>query len=87
MKYYILNAEDIKTKDELHRRLALLLSFPAWYGNNLDALFDILSERRGEALIVRRCSAIKAELGEYGGKFLAALADAAAAGYEVILEE
>lgn len=30
--------------DAIHTQLAEVLSFPAWYGRNLDALHDCLSE-------------------------------------------
>ena len=33
-----------KPLDELHTQLAQALSFPAWYGNNLDALHDCLTD-------------------------------------------
>ena len=29
---------------DLHLKLAQLLNFPQWYGHNLDALYDCLSE-------------------------------------------
>lgn len=29
---------------ELHMKLAELLDFPEWYGNNLDALYDCLTD-------------------------------------------
>ena len=32
------------TKEDLHRALAESLDFPEWYGNNLDALYDALTE-------------------------------------------
>ena len=31
-------------KEDLHRALAENLNFPEWYGNNLDALHDALTE-------------------------------------------
>ena len=31
-------------KEDLHRVLAETLDFPEWYGNNLDALHDALTE-------------------------------------------
>ena len=32
------------TKEDLHRALAESLDFPEWYGKNLDALHDALTE-------------------------------------------
>lgn len=31
-------------KKELHARIAAALDFPAWYGHNLDALMDCLTD-------------------------------------------
>lgn len=34
----------IADKNELHARIAAALSFPDWYGHNLDALMDCLTD-------------------------------------------
>ena len=39
-------------KEDLHRALAECLDFPEWYGNNLDALYDELTEISQETLVV-----------------------------------
>lgn len=39
------NLEDVSNMQEFHQRVAQTLDFPAYYGHNLDALWDILSER------------------------------------------
>lgn len=44
MKEIILDCNGIETPAQLHRALSGALAFPAWYGNNLDALFDCLCE-------------------------------------------
>lgn len=40
----ILDAARMKTKEEAHCYLRQQLSFPAYYGKNLDALFDCLTD-------------------------------------------
>ena len=52
---------------------------PEWYGRNLDALYDVLTER-GEPLrlLVRNREALAAGLGEYAEDLLRTLVDAAA---------
>lgn len=35
----------VTTPQELHERVRQALPVPCWYGNNLDALYDVLSER------------------------------------------
>ena len=39
-----IDCSDITQPKELHRKLAHFLEFPDWYGHNLDALFDCLTE-------------------------------------------
>lgn len=39
-----IDCSDISEAKQLHRKLARFLSFPAWYGHNLDALYDCLTE-------------------------------------------
>lgn len=46
----------------LHDALALVLKFPTWYGKNLDALNDLLTDLPDEARIV-----VKVSRKEWGG--------------------
>ena len=39
-----LDCTSIHTKEELHKALSGALAFPQWYGNNLDALYDCLTD-------------------------------------------
>lgn len=41
-----LDCTDMKNADDLHALLAAALGFPAYYGHNLDALFDCLMDLR-----------------------------------------
>ena len=47
MEEKIIDCTRIKTKEDLHRIFRETLRFPEWYGNNLDALYDCLSEASG----------------------------------------
>ncbi len=40
-----LDLSHFKTIDEIHQYFATELEFPIYYGFNLDALYDVLSER------------------------------------------
>ena len=44
MQHYVIDCREISSREELHRLLAETLSFPEWYGHNLDALYDCLTE-------------------------------------------
>lgn len=40
----ILDGSSLKFRCRVHRKLARSLHFPAWYGRNLDALYDCLTD-------------------------------------------
>lgn len=42
----ILDGRTVDSRETLHQRLTELLQLPAWYGRNLDALHDCLTELR-----------------------------------------
>ena len=44
MKQITLPCMGLETKDALHSALAEVLDFPDWYGSNLDALYDCLTD-------------------------------------------
>ena len=41
---YRINCACVNDRKEFHGLLAEVLSFPEWYGNNLDALYDCLTD-------------------------------------------
>ncbi len=43
-RIFTLDCAGVQTKRELHARIADALQFPDWYGNNLDALMDCLTD-------------------------------------------
>ena len=44
MRIAVLDGDAISTREELHDALARELALPAWYGRNLDALYDCLTD-------------------------------------------
>ena len=66
MKTIVLDGAEMLTKEAIHAYLAQRLELPDYYGRNLDALYDCLTER-GEAtlLVLYRGEAMIAALGEY----------------------
>ena len=62
-----INCKDIRERKQLHETLAAALDFPAYYGKNLDALMDCLTEFPEELeLTLKDWSAAEAALGDYG---------------------
>jgi ribonuclease inhibitor len=74
MKTCIIDGAQITDRRELHRILAEKLDFPEWYGNNLDALYDCLTDEREEVQIaILHGEELKKRLGTYAQRFLTVL--------------
>ena len=56
---YTIDALKVNEREEAHKYLAVVFSFPEYYGKNLDALFDCLGEMR-----IDRIRIINSEKGE-----------------------
>lgn len=70
----ILDGKLIKDRETLHTILADLPGFPDWYGRNLDALHDCLTDIKEETWIqVYNKNDLSAHLGNYAAAFLKAL--------------
>lgn len=67
----------IETREQLHDALARQLALPEYYGRNLDALFDCLTELREDAeLRLVHADALFAHLGVYADVLQNVLRDA-----------
>ena len=73
----LIDGAAIKTREQLHDALARQLSFPDYYGRNLDALFDCLTDlaEETELRLVRR-DELFAHLGVYADILQNVLRDA-----------
>ena len=70
----VLDGGTIGDRAALHGALAGALDFPDWYGGNLDALFDCLTDLREDAeLHILHPAALEGALGPYAGRFLRVL--------------
>ena len=70
MKHYTISLSEIYRADELHRLLVDTLTFPEYYGGNLDALYDVLtSQSIGWSLHITDCAESRALLGKYFTRF------------------
>lgn len=76
MEEKIIDCSTIHTKEDLHRIFRDTLSFPDWYGSNLDALHDCLTEISGKVRLLDWETA-ENRLGVYGKKAKKAIAAAA----------
>lgn len=76
MEEKIIDCTQIKTREDLHRIFRETLSFPQWYGNNLDALHDCLTEITGKVRLLDWETA-EEMLGAYGQKAKKVIASAA----------
>jgi ribonuclease inhibitor len=69
MRQIEIDGNAIFTSPDLHKALAEALSFPEYYGSNLDALYDCLTEiDQDTLLILNNWHHIEFHLKDYSGK-------------------
>ena len=76
VKSVTLNCEKLLQRKQAHQYLAQMLDFPDYYGKNLDALFDCLTEL-GECTIILEGGDMLRQSDSYGAKVLKVLEEAA----------
>ena len=75
----VIDGKNIKDKVTLHAYLKEQCNFPEYYGSNMDALYDVLTERFEPLEIrVEHAEELKEILCGYGEAFIETLQDAAA---------
>lgn len=83
----IIDGRKITDKVILHKYLKEQCGFPEYYGNNLDALYDVLTERSEPLEIkVEYAEELKEILCGYGEAFIETLQDAAAENERITVE-
>ena len=66
MREVIINGAELTDRREMHAQFFNLLEFPDYYGRNLDALFDCLTEMATDTtLTVNNAAVMREYLGEY----------------------
>ena len=88
MAEIVLDGLEIESLEAVHDRFAQALGLPAWYGRNLGALFDCLTDL-GEPATVRllRREALEERLGRRGRALVRLLRRAAEENPRVTLRE
>lgn len=90
MDEYLIDLSGVTDKDSLHRCLRDALPLPEWYGNNLDALYDSMTEM-SVPVTIRFLGVEKAQdrLGDYFEMFRRVLQDVQSdlPGLTVLFEE
>ena len=76
MEEKIIDCSEVRTREDLHRLFRETLNFPQWYGNNLDALYDCLTDCTGKVRLLNWDIA-ETNLGSYGAKAKKVIASAA----------
>lgn len=59
MQEVYINGSEFDTPEEVHEFLADELDFPAYYGKNLSALYDVLTELSEDTRIVMNLSEVE----------------------------
>lgn len=78
MKYAMIDGSAVSSMADIHRTLAEQLAFPAWYGNNMDALHDCLTALHEETVIaIVHSDALLETLGSAYTRLCRVLADSA----------
>lgn len=54
MKKVILDGEQLCSRENAHTYLQEMLGFPEYYGKNLDALYDCLTELQDLYIVIKR---------------------------------
>ena len=89
MKTVILDGTAITGPEDVHEAFAAVLRFPDWYGRNLDALHDLLTEPPvAVTVILRHPDLLEQKLGRRWRSLRRCLRDAAAQNPRItVLEE
>ena len=75
----ILDGAAFQDKKKAHEIISRELSFPSYYGGNLDAPYDCLTEMGQTEIDLFSCALIRRNLDAYGDRLLQVFSDAAEA--------
>ena len=81
---YILDCGEMTDRERAHEYIAEVLEFPDYYGKNLDALFDCLTDMGESSILLTNLDALEM-LGDYSGALLAVFEEAEQANEDLTL--
>ena len=72
MNIYLLDGKDMTSSETAYRIIEETLEFPEWFGHNLDALADCLSDLDADdtAIVFVNTDALTENIGQYGNRML-----------------
>lgn len=71
LRIFVLDGKDMKNRETAYAVIKETLEFPDWFGNNLDALADCLSELDTDtAIVFVNTQKLSENLGDYAEKML-----------------
>lgn len=74
---YEIDLRDVRTREAFHDRIEQTVPCPVYYGRNLDAFYDVLTERGGIGeLVFRHMEEFRREMPAYGAALQALCAEA-----------
>ena len=85
-RWAILDGSLFTDRKTAHEILKKELCLPAYYGKNLDALYDCLTEMGKTEIDLFSCAMIRRSLSAYGDKLLQVFEDAARANSNLTLK-
>ena len=69
-----IDGNGITSRSELHDVLTVELNLPDWYGRNLDALYDCLTDRQEETrILIKNRECLEHTMGKYAFSLMQAL--------------
>ncbi|MBR2742776.1 MAG: barstar family protein [Clostridia bacterium] len=88
MTTVIIDGNAVKSREDIHNIFEAALKLPEWYGRNLDALYECLTERSDSvAIILKNLPALEEAMGARYPALLRMLYDAAEENHRITVRE